>query len=443
MSQRSEVNVVSITFLLVFLYAISVMFLVREVLVPEMYITATDGNIPGDAEYYNSLAHKKVTEIKEQGITLFELRPNGQGTAGVASILYLLIDSPYAIVFVNALLHAFSVVLMVMIVRCWFPLRISILATIPLAISPYMIVWFSQINKDSFSLFGILLFVYGLIQIIMHGEVLLKLLTGLIFAVIGILSLWIMRPYINIMLLPITTLILTFVIAFHIWSKSARQHIFSLIIFSAAILLFLNYFNDGAASDKTLDNFVLGITKPIGHKECMDRVDVKNWQDEHLFPDYVNNKLHAIAGQRCLNFSLLESQQNLTTLNSIVDTDIFFSGARDVLNYFPKALMLGAFSPWPDRWLYSFHQKSSFFFTITPIEAFVMYFGFVGLIFFTIKYKEWYLLVPIFMAFTMMSIYGISNPFIGVLYRYRYPWWMIMICLGIASLLTLKHRFKK
>lgn len=74
MSQRSDVHVLIIVFLFVLLYAISAMFFVREILVPEIYITATDGNIPGDAEYYNSLAHKKVIEIKKQGLGLFELR---------------------------------------------------------------------------------------------------------------------------------------------------------------------------------------------------------------------------------------------------------------------------------------------------------------------------------------------------------------------------------
>lgn len=257
MSQRSDVHVLIIVFLFVLLYAISAMFFVREILVPEIYITATDGNIPGDAEYYNSLAHKKVIEIKKQGLGLFELRPSGQGAAGIASIFYLLIDSPYSIVFVNALLHAFSVLVMVMIVRCWFPINLSILATIPLAISPYMIMWFSQINKDSFTLIGVLLFVYGLIQIIMYAEILRKVILGFIFAVIGMLFLWIMRPYINMMLLPLITLILTFMIGYDLWKKSAKPRIFSLIIFSAVILIILNHLNNGAASDKTLNNFLV------------------------------------------------------------------------------------------------------------------------------------------------------------------------------------------
>jgi hypothetical protein len=39
----------------------------------------------------------------------------------------------------------------------------------------------------------------------------------------------------------------------------------------------------------------------------------------------------------------------------------------------------------------------------------------------------------------MMVIYGMANPFFGALYRYRYPWWMIFICLGTAALIELSR----
>jgi hypothetical protein len=43
-----------------------------------------------------------------------------------------------------------------------------------------------------------------------------------------------------------------------------------------------------------------------------------------------------------------------------------------------------------------------------------------------------------------MTVYGAATPFIGALYRYRYPLWMLLICMGIAALLTLaKSDWKK
>lgn len=68
-------------------------------------------------------------------------------------------------VLLNAVLHGLSAAVMMILMR-WFPRRTSIIATLPLAISPYMIVWFSQINKDTFTLAGTLLFIYGLLKVL-------------------------------------------------------------------------------------------------------------------------------------------------------------------------------------------------------------------------------------------------------------------------------------
>lgn len=44
---------------------------------------------------------------------------------------------------------------------------------------------------------------------------------------------------------------------------------------------------------------------------------------------------------------------------------------------------------------------------------------------------------------SMMTIYGMAIPFLGALYRYRYPWWMIMLCLGFATWLALAEDWKR
>ena len=234
MNPNNQTRILFVSFLCVLIYAVFTMFFVREVLVPKFYNNAVDGNIPGDAQYYSDLAQKKVTEIQNRGITSFELRPAGQGTAGVATILFYVVNSPSIIILLNALIHALSFFIMVKMLKHWFTTNISIIAAMPLALSPYMIVWFSQINKDSFSLLGVLLFVYGLVAVTKseHRPDLIpqaaqhkKLIKNLAVSVVGVLIIWIIRPYMNMMLLPGVMLALIFTVVLHMSKVMVRPKI--------------------------------------------------------------------------------------------------------------------------------------------------------------------------------------------------------------------------
>lgn len=196
-----------ILFFCTFVYAILAFTISRELIIPNM-LPSAEGHISGDPMYYHQLALSKVQEIQDEGIQAFELRPSGQGSAGIATLLYLAWENPYSVVLLNAVLHAASAVLMSLILLQWFPLRTAIIATLPLVISPYMIVWFSQVNKDTSSLTGALLFVYGLMRLIKIKNEPHAGLYSLLIIFSGILLIWVMRPYLNQILLPISLSIL-------------------------------------------------------------------------------------------------------------------------------------------------------------------------------------------------------------------------------------------
>jgi hypothetical protein len=48
-------------------------------------------------------------------------------------------------------MHAFSALLLALIARQWFSQITAIVCTMPMIASPYMMLWFSQINKESFA----------------------------------------------------------------------------------------------------------------------------------------------------------------------------------------------------------------------------------------------------------------------------------------------------
>lgn len=433
-----------ILFVAVFLYSIAGMIVSREFVIPLM-TESTDGTLPGDAQVYQRLAEKKIDDIQSHGWRAFELRPGGQGPAGIASGFYVIWDNPYIVVWINALLHAASAVVMVMILLRWFSLRISLIATLPLIIAPYMLFWFSQLNKDSFVLCGVLLFVLGIIKLeaVMQGSMIKNTCHVLLLSFFGIGLIWIMRPYINQVLLPISTLVILAILIAKIFSMQSKK-ILPIIFCGFAILLLLLIMGKGAESDNTLTHMAnSNDLTPAGSVinapalNCFDAIDGAAWKNSALLPNFVNGRLKALMGQRCLIFSLQDIHHNRTTLDSFFDTDIFPSSSVEALLYLPRASLYGIFSPLPDRWGYVFTHGRSMFYSITPLEAFLMYLGCFGLVIWLILYKNWNIFIPVSISFFVMSVYGMATPYLGGLYRYRYPWWIILICLGSAALLTL------
>lgn len=446
--QRCNLSILAMLFFGAFIYAIVAMVVSRELVIPRM-VPSINGHIAGDPYYYHTLALKKAEDIRARGFGEFEFQPEGQGPAGVASLAYLVWENPYSVVFLNAVLHGVSVVMMAMILKQWFSQRTSLIATLPIAISPYMITWFSQINKDSFTLAGVLLFTYGLLKLVgvkgrslLHRDVLLSLL----IIATGLLLNWLVRPYVNQMLLPITSLIFVIVFSLRAMSAFDSRELLRFAVSGMVVLACLANLGKGAASDATLDSFehyrfllsqTKGTSKGTVSAECLARIDERQWHNVSLLPGFVNEKLKVLMGRRCLIFTILHTQTNATTLYSVVDTDILPNGTAEALAYLPRAALLGIASPWPDRWGYIFNHRASAFYIIVPFEAAMLYVGLISLFIWFVRRKAWSALIPISFSVTVMTIYGMATPYLGALYRYRYPWWIILLCLGMAALLEI------
>ncbi len=417
-------------FMVAFVYAIIAMEVSREIIIPRMLPGVVNGHISGDPQYYNELAIKKTDEIKAKGMTVFQIRPEGQGPAGGASLIYLLVESPYGFVIINAFLHAVSAIAMVLILRHWFSFSISAIASLPVAISVGMMFWFSQLNKDSVVLAGALLFICGLLKLVARKE---GVLLGLLGAVVGVFFIGLMRPYVNQMLLPVTAIILLVVIGSRLKNRCRCSDLKKIVAAALFLLFFISRMSIGAASDKTLNSFAeFDASSQIGRNPRLASVDIRNWENSPLLPKFINTKLKTLMGQRCLMLTVLDADRNSTTLSSVLDAEILPGSSMAALAYLPRAALIGIFSPWPDRWLYALHHKS-FFYVVTPFEAMVIYLGIVGIVIWVFRHRQWLLAVPITISLFIMTIYGMTTPFLGALYRYRYPWWMLLICLGVAS----------
>jgi putative peptidoglycan lipid II flippase len=314
------------------------------------------------------------------------------------------------------------------------------MAALPLLISPYMMVWFSQLNKDSFALAGGLLFTYGWLRLIniksdCNGE-----LSSLSLCVLGIFLMWIVRPYLNQLFIPVCFVIIAVTFLCKLKSRFSGWRWISFSVSAACVLICLYMMKGGAASDKTIDDFrrfLIQNHSQVFVNECLDNISAQNWQSARFVPNFVDGSLRGMIGQRCLILSIIGSHDNDATQNSFIDIDKFPSSSLESLAYLPRAALLGVFAPWPDRWSYIFNHQFSFFYTIVPLEAVLLYVGLIGLVLWIFRSLAWSSLVPIFFSVSVMTAYGMATPFIGALYRYRYPWWILLICISLAASLEL------
>eukprot|EP01036_Dinobryon_divergens_P005454 gene5454-7219_t len=200
------------------------------------------------------------------------------------------------------------------------------------------------------------------------------------------------------MLLPVSLLCLA--LAYKIAGKLSRRDLPAYLAVATALLVCLALTSNGAASDHTLETFdrfssvSRGESKATISSKCFASVDNQQWKNSSYLPDFVNRKLKALAGQRCNVFTTLETQSNPTMLNSIVDTDFLPQGSLEMVAYFPRATLLGGFSPWPDRWSYVFTHGPSIFYTITPLEALLMYSGLLGVFLWVVRGGASSVLIP-------------------------------------------------
>lgn len=440
--QRPLLPISAWYFLAVFLYSLCAMIIGREWIVPAA-LPSVAGHILGDPKYYHDLAVEQAGLVSRYGWGKFSLHPAGQGPAGIASLIYLCVPSVYGVVLLNALLHALACSVLVILLRNWFPMRVSILGAIPLALSPAMIVWYSQVNKDIFAEAGAVLFLTGFTLYNVRTFHNRPAHSWTLATLIGIALIWLVRPYLNQVMLPAAV---SGVVGFLVVAvlRGRRDALPRLVFHSFLVLGALVLAQRGAASDQTFehlsDDFKLSNSRGLSSQEvsnmCLEGVDVDHWKYSQWLPQGIDRKLKALAVQRCLTFQLLSNQHNPVTLRSVVDTNVLPSGSSEMIAYIPRAAALGVLSPWPSQWP-SGTFLSSYFFTIVPLEMLLYYVGLLALVRWSVLNQAWFLIPLVLVAATVMLAYGMSTPFIGALYRYRYPFWSVLFSFGVAAIVDL------
>jgi len=448
-------------FFTLFIYTVFVASFIQLILLP--YYFPSWSNQYGlllytDSIEYHDLITSLANKINTSGWHEWQLIPkdNGHFIVGLSAIFYVLIyPEPWSMIPLNALVHVLSVIMLYKIALLFSDKHyVALLSTVPYMFFPSASFWFSQLLKDGYYNFGVIMFCYGWMYIVYfdkdHLKKISNILIGPFFIISGYLLMVFIRPF-SFSLLKIEAFLIiisaSIMLLFFVMNRTVnwQYYIKVLFIFIAVTFLMLKIqhysINSGLVSQ---DQAQLTYIQPImgdDGKQYFGNSDITelNWESSNWIPKYIDTKFSLVSGMRKATIdNHVEHKHN----KSMIDTDILFKNATEIINYFPRAIQIAFFSPFPKNWLKEGSTESTTL--MRKLVIFEMLLIYILFLFIPIAFFYWRnrveFWIPIIFCGSVMTLYATAVPNIGAIYRYRYPYLMILITILIVSACNFIYR---
>lgn len=420
-----------------FAYTATLALSVQLLLLPYVFPQWHAGNgllVGGDWLWFHELAVNLARGIARHGWGVWELRPRGQAPAGIAAAIYTLTwPEPWTLIPLNAALHATAAVVLMqtllVFTKNW---RIALLATAPFLVFPTAMTWYAQIHKDGYSVAGVLLFLYGWLLLAgvetwREGRRTPLVALGLILA--GGALAWVVRPYLVEVMLSVGALMATLVSA--VWARRALR----------------GELDWRRAATATVAGWVvLAVLVPLaqGGPELVPPTqggpgtqtgsgasapDVV-WRATPWLPAAVDSLACRLAASRQSYFTQYpEAASN-------VYEDVHLSSASDVVAFVPNAAWAGFLAPFPSQALAAGRLAATTAMRrVVGLEMLIAYFLLPFVLYAAWVWRRrievWLVLV---FCVTMILVHALTVPNVGALCRFRYPYLMTLVGLGIIGL---------
>ena len=429
--------------LLVFFYILIVGFLFQLVILPRYLPSwhAGDG-LTGEGDWigFHRAAVELAAEMEVDGWNVWELRPGEQAPAGIAAAIYKLtgIAKPWILLPLNALVHAFSAIILMHIIK-----KISnqstyqLLAILPFIFFPTALLWNTQFHKDGLFILGSYLFLYGFLLLTAgdNQEKLLFLFKGFILIISGVFFVWVVRPYGVEMILYIGLLLAVLAtINLLVKLKINKGLFYRIVMIWLAFALVFPLTATGSHHQYVVVEYQ-ELPSQIEEVDFTDDIDSINlgpsaWRQSSLLPTIVDSIFYRMAVLR---------EQYLAhkpEAGSNIDLHVRFSSAADVIRYLPRALQIGLLAPFPNQWFASGTNFSSTLMRqVSALEMAVSYIAMLGLLAgIWLWRRKVNLYLTMIFAVGMILTYSMVVVNLGTLYRMRFGFMMILVALGITAL---------
>jgi len=415
----------------VFIYSTCAMLAYQLWIIEYMSSTAVNGLLAGDPQYYHQVAVDLCEKIVSDGWSAWRLRPEGMGSAGLLAVFYYFFGPhPWLVIFINSFAHAVASLFLILILSRIVPVKYAFMASIFFIMSPFQMHWLSQINKESYVILGFFIFIYGVVVFFER-----KIYAGLGYMILGVALIAICRPYIVQLLFIATILLGCLLVLCSIKRKEYLSLGFILLLVSPVFIPFMS----GAQSDQTIGSITFANMKNAESvKNAEGTINLQKyaiWTKSSWLPEFIDMKLFALSYSKApYEFLTMDSNATVRAF-SLVDEAIFHSAA-DVFIYMPRALQLALFSPFPKDWpIFSDINDGSTFRLMVSCEMIFAYVCFLFLLIGLFKNGCLKLLIPVYYSLFILQVYGLAIPHVGVMYRYKYSYFIFLVSLGAAFLI--------
>jgi hypothetical protein len=425
--------------LMLFAYPLTVAFFVQLVLLPHIFPAWHAGNgllIGGDWVSFHRLALSLAEQIQAQGWQAWTITPGGQPMSGIAAIFYVLITpQPWAVIPLNAALHATAAFLLFHIVLGWVQdRRIAFLSVLPFWLYPSALTWYAQMHNDTFFIFGFILFVWALLQFLQFQSLPI-LFRNLALLALGVFLIGLVRPYALEMLQWLSLVAMLFAAVILVRRAALKQQPWQYTV-GALVLFALIFTLMRPATVQQISRWFRQPAAPVQRTELVTKPRQENlpvlvWTKTG-FPDFMEQRAFRLAETRD-KFRFLKPHAK-----SNIDEEIGFSQMSDIIFYLPRALQIAFLAPFPADWFGegSYEQNT----LMRRISAFEMIGIYLALAFLPYAVWRWRTNPQVWMVLMlcvgMMLIYTLVVVNIGTLYRFRYGFMMTIVALGLSGALA-------
>ena len=153
------------------------------------------------------------------------------------------------------------------------------------------------------------------------------------------------------------------------------------------------------------------------------------WQPTPWIPRVLDDRLYTIATVR------EQARLGYGDAASAIDSDRTLDSAGAVIAYLPRALLIVVLAPFPSDWFgRGSYESTTLMRRVAAGEMIGIYLALAmlpcAMWYWRRRIEAWVILV---FCTTMMLIYGIAIPTVGVLYRVRYGFLMTLVALAVAG----------
>ncbi|HSI22297.1 MAG TPA: lipid II flippase MurJ [Methylophilaceae bacterium] len=409
-------------------------------LLPEMH--AGHGLLMNDAIVFHNMAVDIATRIHAHGWSEWSLFPPGAtGNVGLLAAIYALLgpDPAWFIPF-NAAAHVTGALLIYRLgTHLWSGHTGKLgglLAGIAFLVFPSALQWYGQNHKDAFAIAGILLVLYAWLEMYSYrGNSLRSIGMPLLFALLGAMLLGVVRPYYVVLL--VAALLASF-LATLLPDKNFRTELtwpqvirlFGLIVMVMLVALFFSQ------SERSIG--VYGEDSYHSFDSTSTHWQSKwQWHSNDAISEFLEKPLRRASELRAHFVAFGRS----VSASSEIDGDRLPNDSLSAIAYFPRALFVGLFAPFPDSW----GERMTPPRLIGAMETAIWYVFAIGVAVLLFRRPSRKLLAGMVFCATLLVVLSYIHPNVGTLYRQRYGLWhFFLLCgsVGWASLILayLDHR---